>query len=233
MNDINCIQPKALGRKKEIIRESLFLLAIVAAFYAVEIARLFGPLFEFAYYGMLTDLFVYVLKGIFYIAITAVGYSYGAKKFNLYDERPKEKLSLSRISIIYAIVVVMVLVLSAVLGFKVKLAVDLGENITGPTLFSNIGYIGSNIARMSVIILALRYAQDILDKLFESKWTSKYPIAGLFTMVFFGLFCLFLDGISAVNIILLVSHILYSQIYLISKKTFGTTFVSAFLIQLL
>lgn len=222
-----------MPNKKYIMHLSLYLLVISSIYYLAELARLCAPLFSFVYYATFNQMFVIIIKMIIYLLIIIFGLRYSQKYFYVEKERKDIQFPLKRHILIYVIVVLAILCVSAVLGFKVKPAVDIGENVTGPNWVTNLVKFLMQIIRMGVVVLFIRHAQELAENLFLNSKMKNIPIGGLLSLIVLGSGTLFIDGISKVNLLLLFYHLLYGSLYLLNYRYFSYTYVCCFLIQLL
>ena len=84
------------------------------------------------YYGQLVELFKFALSAILW-AIELIILCYFTRKkwnINLLMKKNKTTYSIKRIIILYLIVLIPILIISASLGFKLKIEYDFGERIT-------------------------------------------------------------------------------------------------------
>lgn len=227
-------QNEQRNKKNETIHLGLFILAVVALFYCSELARLCAPMFNKIYYGDLNDLFVNIIRGLLYLAIAIGAFEYSKRHFRLnFIRDSKERIPLKRVAILYSIVVVVIFLITASLGFKVKIVVDLGENIIGAQLVIRIVEIVVGIIRMSIVVILIRHFQELIERLVYKNWVRYVPFGGLFAMIAIGIFVFCTSPFSAISVVLLLMYLVYGEIYLLSYRLFPTTFVSCFLIQLL
>lgn len=222
-----------INKKKSLFQIGLYMLVVTALFLLCELINLLAPLFSQIHKGDLNQLIVVVIKIVLYTTILISAIYYSTKKMKLPLNNDKTELSLKRLILIYVIAILAVVVISATLGFKVKLAVDMGENITGPILVTNILTFILRIIRMGLICLIIKHAQLFLETIINKPWATKLPLGGLISMVLMGIPILFFDGINGLNILLLFYHVLYGELYLLTNKHYTKTFVVCFFIELL
>lgn len=222
-----------INKKKSLFQIGLYMLVVTALFLLCELINLLAPLFSQIHKGDLNQLIVVVIKIILYTTILISAIYYSTKKMKLPLNNDKTELPLKRLILIYVIAILAVVVISVTLGFKVKLAVDMGENITGPILVTNILTFILRIIRMGLICLIIKHAQLFLETIINKPWATKLPLGGLISMVLMGIPILFFDGINGLNILLLFYHVLYGELYLLTNKHYTKTFVVCFFIELL
>ncbi len=221
-------------KKKYLLHLAIYMLVITVLFYLTELARFAAPLFSFVYYATFNQMFVIIIKIIIYTLIIAFSLSYSNKHFKIkviYKEN--ESFPLKRQILVYSIVVFAILIISAALGFKVKPAVDIGENVSGPNWVTTLVKFLMQIIRMGIVVILIRHGQEFFEVLIDKEFSKKIPFGGVVSFLLMGIGTLFLDGVSIVNIILLFYHFLYGGIYLLNYKYFPYTYVCCFLIQLL
>ncbi len=220
--------------KKEIIHYGIYVLAILVSFFAVEVVRLFSPLFKNVYFGYVTPMILDVMRILLYVAIIVFALKYANKHFKSPNCVPEGGYPLSRIFLLYGITALVVFIVSASLGFRLKVVVDLGENIGAIYLYNNLANIIASLVRMGIVTIIIRYSTELFELLVKKKWANYIPIGGLISLITIGLFeLLALKDVNAINIVFLFMHLLYGEIYLLSYKHFPTTLSILVIIQLL
>lgn len=220
--------------KKKLIHYVLYIFAIIAIFYAIELVRLASPLFEKIYFGYITPMILDVMRIILYIILIVVAMKYAKKHFQSPCCVPSDGFPLKRVILLYGITLLVVFIVSASLSFRLKVVVDLGENIGAIYLYNNLANIITSLVRMGIVVLIIRYSTEVFELLVKKSWASYVPFGGLVSLVSIGLFeLLIVPNISAIHIVFLFMHLLYGEIYLLSYKYFPTTLAISVIIHLL
>ena len=122
------------------------------------------------------------------------------------------------------------LIISASIGWKVKIVHVLGERVTLMGLLGNASEMLAYAVRMVLIVMFIASVQKGCDLIFKTKYTI--PFGGIVALCTFGLIDFFALGVDLRAFYLLVS-LLYGVIYLVAGKKFAVTWVLCYLIYLL
>ncbi|MDE7394713.1 MAG: hypothetical protein K2M95_01170, partial [Clostridiales bacterium] len=117
----------------------IFAAAIVFCVYIAQLLHLLEePLFSRVYYGNLKKLFFYVSNIVVWVPML-VGIHLLLKKYTGYKafHLTRKEIPLKRIFLLYACVIVPIFIVSAALGFNLKIVYELGSRITGVQAWSN------------------------------------------------------------------------------------------------
>ena len=119
----------------------IFLCIIFLCTILAEFLRFTKPLFDRIYYGYLTPMIIDVLRIIIYFLIFFLSTNYANKHFSKIEYTKIKDISTKRIGILYGITILTIFIVTAILGFRLKLVVDLGENIGMIYLYNNLAKI--------------------------------------------------------------------------------------------
>lgn len=214
--------------KKRLISYILFIVVFIGLYYCGEIIHLFDSeedkLFQMIKYGYINDFLINLCKWVWYTGMLTGAYFYSKKYLVIKDgENEPKELPLSRVIILYGIVVLFSFIVTVSLGFKIKIVYDLGENITGFGVINRLSDIGTGIIRMPIVIYVIRYVNEII-RLFVKKDYLKYiPFAGLFAMVAFGVYDLVTAGINPLSMVFFFMYIVYDVVYIFTYRNFAVS----------
>ncbi len=220
--------------KKKIVHYCLYILSILASFYAIELIRLSAPLFDKIYFGYITPMILDAIRVLLYIALITAAMKYAKKHFDSLSCIPATGYPFKRVLLLYGITLFVVFIVSASLNFRLKIVVDLGENIGAIYLYNNLANVIASLVRMGVVVLVIRYATEVFELIVRRPWAKYIPFGGLVALISIGFFELFTTAdISAIHIVFLFMYLLYGEIYLLSYKYFPTTLAISIIIHLL
>lgn len=208
-------------------------LILVIAVYLSELFYLIEePLFGWIYYGNITHLLAQGLACIYMIAVIIVFhklFKHYLKDTPFFHKRKQKVRPLRRLAL-YLMTLLPVLITAMVLGFKFKLVVNLGEQITLFTLLENVG----TLVVASIKILSAIYCIFLIErgcrKLFDA---NKFiPFGGIFCMIFYGVIEFLVAG-GAFAVLNLILYLYFGVVYIVSEGRFAVTYLIAVLLFVL
>ena len=161
-----------ITKNKECVKYFIVAGVILLCLYSSKFADLFIPIFDNVYYGNLVDMFVAIASAIIW-GIEILILSLVAKRFNIYlfnnPDAEKKELELWRVIVLFVITILPMIIISACVGWKVKIVYALGIRVTTVGLVCNICEILAYAVRMVLMIMFIRCMQEGFDKLFQFK----------------------------------------------------------------
>lgn len=234
--DIKEEDNKIIEFKKDSSSVIYFILAIVCigCIYSAKLSNLFLPLFSKVYYGNLNGLFLSITSIIIWIFEIFGIDLFCRKKLDYQPINDKDKnipsISLLRIFIIFILTFIPILIISAMLGWELKIVDDFGEKIESVTLsVVASGYVAS-LFKMVLMILTIRFFQIGMSKIIKTK--VELPWGGLLLMLTFGLIEFFVTG-GKFAWMYLIFNLIFGIIYLVANKRFSTTYWVSYILYLL
>ena len=157
------------------------------------------------------------LRIIIYFLIFFVSTNYANKHFSKIEYTKIKDMSTKRIGILYGITILTIFIVTAILGFRLKLVVDLGENIGMIYLYNNLAKIVAGVVRMLISFLIIRYTEELLKNVLSAKMLKYLPAGGIISMLTIGLFEFIITPKKAfIDVLFMLFHILYGYIYKLS-----------------
>lgn len=216
------------------VKMIIFLVSGFLLFLSAEIVRVTKPLFDKVYYGYLTPMILDVLRMIIYFTIFFVSSNYAKKNFDKIESTPFKEISTKRVLVLYVLTFLIIFVVTAILNFRLKVVVDLGENVGAIYLYNNIAKIGAGIVRMLLSFLIIRYVDVIFKDVLKEKIFKYVPVGGIASMLTIGLFELLITPkILFIDVLFMLMHIIYGYIYRLAYCNRGVTILIMIFIRLL
>ena len=157
------------------------------------------------------------LRIIIYFLIFFLSTNYANKHFSKIEYTKIKDMSTKRIGILYGITILTIFIVTAILGFRLKLVVDLGENIGMIYLYNNLAKIVAGVVRMLISFLIIRYTEELLKNVLSAKMLKYLPAGGIISMLTIGLFEFIITPKKAfIDVLFMLFHILYGYIYKLS-----------------
>lgn len=195
----------------------IFLCTIFLFTLFAEFLRFTKPLFDKIYYGYLTPMIIDLLRIIIYFIIFFLFSNYANKHFSKIEYTKIKDISTKRIAILYGITILTIFIVTAILGFRLKLVVDLGENIGMIYLYNNLAKILAGVTRMLISFLLIRYTEELFKDILNAKALKYLPAGGIISMLTIGLFEFIITPKKAfIDVLFMLFHILYGYIYILS-----------------
>lgn len=152
-------------------------------------------------------------------------------KINFFTKQEnKGELKLKKVIALFALVVIPIMVISASIGWKVKIVHDLGERVTILGMLCNVCEMVSYAVRMVLIIMFIACIQNGFEGLISTKYVV--PYGAIFAFLTFGLID-FIFFPAVFKVFYLVISFVYGIIYLVADKKFALSWLLCYLIYLL
>lgn len=223
-------------KDKSSLKYYLLALISVLCVYSCKISELFIPIFDNVYYGNLVNVFInasnLVLWIIEFLVLFFVCKKLGIK---IFTQGEKKELSLVRLIILFVAAVLPMFIISAYLGFVVKVVYNLGGKVTIIGLLANLCNMVSWLARMIFITLFINFVHIAIEKnvKFNKEALNKYfPWGAILSLLIFGLLDFFFFT-TDLHLFYLLLTFYYGIIYLLSDRKFSSTYIICYLIWLL
>ncbi len=201
-----------------------FLIYFLVVAVTPWLAKPFAPLFDWVGYSQLRGLFAEIFTVLFW-GLEALAMYFIARKLSKKQtqteetsieetqeqeqEKPKAKkakkeplppMPLKNLLILTGICVACVLLVSIVIGFKVKPFYDIGEKVTGHQLFCRIAIIARNALKCIWLVGMLRACKGMADEMMATSLQGKkewltWVLTGSILMLF-GIFDIFTSVVS-------------------------------------
>lgn len=217
----------------------IFAAIILAGIYIVQIFHVFNPLFDRVYYGNLTTIFYYICNVVVWIPFIVLLYKFVLKYTGLKLFRKSAPLSLKRSLIIYVCAVVPIFIVSAVLGFELKVVVELGKKVTGMQLATNGASYAHGAVKLLLAVMFIELVQEAGQLLYKGKYCNRIPWGGIALAVIFGfaeVIVAYTTGTTTAFLfawMYIAFDLLYGVIYLLSNKNFFVTYFVSLIIFIL
>lgn len=220
-------------KNKTSIKYFVMALVILGCLYTGGIVKVLTPLYSMIYYGTITDILLRYTEAIIYIIETIIlvqickkiGVEIAASK----DLKGKE-LSNWKVITLFALTILPILIISACIGWKVKVVHDLGENVTILGLWVNVGNMVIYGSRLAMMIMFIACIQKGFEFIIKCKYMI--PYGAIFAILTFGLIDFFVFGFEF-RVFYLIISFLYGIIYLIADRKVSITWILCYLIYLL
>ena len=198
-----------ITKNKECVKYFIVAGVILLCLYSSKFADLFIPIFDNVYYGNLVDMFVAIASAIIW-GIEILILNLVAKRFNIYlfhnPDAEKKELELWRVIVLFVITILPMIIISACVGWKVKIVYALGIRVTTVGLVCNICEILAYAVRMVLMIMFIRCVQEGFDKLIQFKNPKVViPFGAIFAFLTFGLIDFFVLNMDLRAFYLIVS----------------------------
>lgn len=221
-----------ITKDKNCIKHFIISGIILLCLYSNALAQLFTPIFDNIYYGNLVDMFVAIVSAVIW-GIEIIALIFVCKKLGVQLFTPKDKkgeLKLWRVIVLFILTLLPMLIISAVLNWKVKIVYALGVRVTSVGLVCNVAEILAYGVRMVLMVMFIRCVQEGFDLIIKTKYPI--PFGAIFAFLTFGLIDFFVLAVDLRAFYLVISF-LYGIIYLVADKKVGLTWVLCYLIYLL
>lgn len=206
---------------------------ILICIYLNILADFFVPIFDNIYYGNLVRMFTAIISAIIW-GLEVILITYICKRNHIIcytsTETKKQSLKLWRIVLLFALTILPMFIISAVLNFKLKIVHSLGVRVTIVGLLCNACEMLAYAVRMLLMIMFISCIQKGFEKIIKTKITI--PYGAIFAILTFGLIDFFFFNTELAVFYLVVSF-LYGIIYIVTQKKFALTWLLCYLIYLL
>lgn len=219
-------------KNKTSIKYFCFAAIILVCLYSNVLSKFFVPLFDNIYYGNLTNLFIAAINAAIWgleIWILVVI----AKKNSIHfftEQENKGELKLWKVTMLFVLAIIPMLIISASIGWKVKIVYALGERVTIMTLLCNVGEMLSYSVKMVLMIMFIACIQKGFEGIIKTKFIV--PYGAILAILTFGLIDFFFFPVPF-NAFYLIMSFLYGLIYLVADKKFALSYLICYLIYLL
>ncbi len=177
-----------------------FLFYFLAVAVTPLLGALFAPIWDWAAYGFLRELFGYIHTGFFWLAEVLIFRMIMKKRKKKRGEiaEPKQEprlLPWKNVAVLTAICVFCVLLVSAVIGFQVKPFYDVSRRGAGFGPWCEVGKIGLNFFKCMWIVAMIRACKNMSDEIVRTCMPQAKPCiswvmaAGM--LMLFGIFDIF------------------------------------------
>ena len=221
-----------LNKNKQCIKYFVLAVIILGCLYSSKIADLFIPLFDNIYYGNLVSMFIAIASAIVWGVEIAI-ILFVCKKIGIEiftKQQGKKELPLIRVIILFVLTILPMIVISACIGWKVKIVYALGVKVTTVGLVCNVCEILAYAVRLVLMLMFIVCIQKGCEMLIKSKFVI--PYGAILALITFGLIDFFALGMD-LRAFYLVASFLYGVIYLLADRKFSTTWILSYLIYLL
>lgn len=225
-------------KDRSAIKYYIVALICVICVYSGELMEFLKPVLDNIDYGTLTRMLINIFKGVLwlieFVVLVLVSHKFGIDILFRKEDKGKE-LPLWRLIVLYIFAIVPMFIISAVLGFRVKIVYELGEKVTSFGFVQNAVNMCSWIVRIAFIttfISCLHSGFERNIKFTNEKVNKYFPYGAIMSFLVFGLIDFFFLGTN-LRAFYLIATVLYGIAYLLSEKKFMTTFIVSYLIWLL
>lgn len=225
------ISSMEMRENKECVKYFLIAGVILMCLYSSVISKVFIPLFDNVYYGNLVKLFLSisnaVIWGVEMAIIIVVCKKIGVK---IFAPKSETERPFWRVIAVFVMAVVPMFVISACVGWKVKIVYSLGLHITSVGLACNAAEIGAYIIRMGLMVMFISCVQSGFELLIKSKVVI--PWGAIFAFLTFGLIDFFVFAVD-LRVFYLLMSFWYGLVYLFADRKIALTWMVCYLIYLL
>ena len=233
-----CNESEQAERKKLAIKYFMFAIIAFAGIYAVQIFHLFELLFQPVYRGNISTVVYCAITVAVWIPFIILLRKFvlkhtGYKLFN----RENPPIPFKRACIIYACVFVPIFIISACLGFELKIVYELGKRVTQLQIIKNASLYAQGCVELILALVCLELVQEGMELLYRGKHANIIPWGGIALALTYGFAEVLVAYLSGANVLFawlnIAFFLLYGVIYLLSKKIFSITLFAAIMIYLL
>ena len=199
-----------------------------------NIAVIFKPLYKKFKYGKYNQMFFYLIASIILIVCFLLIRLLVVKKLRVDYDKDKSELDVKRLGIVYGLVVLTILIISAIIGWEIRFLNDLGSNFGGNELMDQlVKTLYALIALFVVtnIIENFEYGFEGLIKFKNINMQKFFPTGGIVTMILYGSYELII-GFNHLPILYFFIIGLYGFIYLLCNRSISKTYIANLFIYL-
>ncbi len=199
-----------------------------------NVALLFKPLYTKVYYGQADPIFYYGISSVVLIILYIIFKTVVVKKTNVSYDKNNDMLPIRNVMTIYLSSIVIILIISAIIGWNVKPFYDLGENFTGFQLIIHAVKLIYFSILLLFVVLMIENFQYGLEGIFKFKnpiLNSYFPVGGIATMLTYGIYQIVMD-LSTLTVIYFILISIYGIVYLLAERSFSKTYLTSLLIFL-
>ncbi len=240
------------------IRFAVYFLAVAITPF---LAKPISPLFDWAGYGLFRPMFTEIFTAIFWaLEWLAIGIiekkrrqkqtptveeesaEEGAEPVKKAKKEIKSPIPLKKVWILTAICCGCILLMSAIIGFKVKIFYDFGEKFTGVQMGATIAVIGRNVLKCVWIALMLKACKAMAEEIVATCCPEKkltWFLTGAILMLF-GIFDVFSSVASypmnttgaLIALAYLAFYVAFTAVYYFTEESAGKSYCLILLIYL-
>ena len=220
-------------KDKKCIKYFILAGVILLCLYSNAVGRLFAPIFDDIYYGNLVDMFVETVGAVIW-GIEVGLIVFVCKKFDIQIftqmEKKGEELKTWRVIVLFVLMILPMIIISATLNWKLKIVYALGERVTVMTLLTNVMQMVAYAVRMILMIMFIASIQKGFETIFKTKYII--PYGAIVAFLTFGLIDFFVLAVD-LRAFYLIMSLCYGVIYVLADKRFLPTWIMCYLIYLL
>lgn len=229
-----------VNKKKQALIYILCAGIIFAGIYIVQLFNLLRPLFRNVYYGNLTTVYFMIFCASFWVPFILAAFFLIKKyvKVNLFI-MGKGEIPFKRSLIIYAIAFITIFIISASLGFELKVVKELGKKVTKVKVITNGVTYGYNAIKLILATFIIELIQEAGELLWgdKHKYAKYVPYGGITLALTFGfaevIVAYALKTASVFTWVNIVFYLIYGVLYLLSNKRFTITYFVSLIIFIL
>ncbi len=197
---------------------------LLCGLYLSELIHLLEqPLFSRVYYGNLNSIFFAGFSAL-YLGVFFIFFHKSAR--NVLGETPFKKkdapMGIKRNAILYAMTVIPVVVTAMILGFEFKIVYELGENVSGMVLYSNVAMYANKAVKLLYSTYLIYLFEKGARKLFNGN--AYIPFGGIMLLLTFGIVEL-LISVSEFRWLYFGYTVYFGLIYRVSEERFVPTYL--------
>lgn len=220
-------------KDKSCLKYFIVSLIILICLYTNVVAKFFTPIFDNIYYGNLVNMFKAVVSAVIWgIEVGVIAFVCKKKHVLCFSssETKGKNLKTWKVILLFVLTILPMLIISAVLGFKLKIVYSLGVRVTIVGLLCNVCEMLAYAVRMVLMIMFIACIQKGFEKIIKTKLTI--PYGAIFAFLTFGLIDFFFFKVE-LAVFYLVASFVYGIIYIVTEKKFCLTWLLCYLIYLL
>ena len=232
------VTPAGNDDKRTALIYFIFAAITLAGIYVVQLFRLTEPLFQYVYRGNMSMVFFYGLCVVFWVPFIILLNKF-VKKYtgsNLFAHADTP-ISLKRTMIIYACAVIPIFIISACLGFTLKIVYELGSRVSQMQIITNATMYANGAVKLILAVIFLQLTHKACELLYRGKFANVIPWGGIVLALTYGPLELAVAYITGSGILFawlgIAFALLYGIIYLLGKKSFFITYFVSLIIYIL
>jgi len=202
----------------------IYILSIAFILFTQYPAKLFSYLFSDLGYGAMRPMFQELFTALFWAVEIYILKVIISKKTDkdifVTKSEAKGPLPLQKLFILTSIVIACVIIISAQIGWQVKLFYDVGSNTTGYGLMKSGGEIAKNAVKCLWFVFLISIGQSLFEN-FSQK--TNVPAGGILLILTLGAIDL-AYGVSPIKVTYVLLYGVYGIIYLLTGKNVLKTY---------
>lgn len=213
------------------------LLCIASAYFA----ELFAPIYKIPHKGNITELLIYITVILIWITeLTFLAVLCRVKlKYNLlWNDIKKRQLPFVKLVAVWALTFGAILLVSGLLGWKVKIVYDLGMKVIMLDAFCNLSLIALRMAESVILCAFIKCVEEAMKDIIPRKLPVPYGGIALFLTYGTARYLytggpMHLYGTNELSLLFWFFCILYGIIYKLTEESFPVTSILIWLIFIL